>query len=298
MINNLTTSTLLSKKLNAYALLMRLDKPIGIYLLLWPTLWALWIAAEGFPPISTLFIFIGGVILMRSAGCIINDFADRKVDGFVERTQHRPIVAGLVQPREALVLFAVLCLIAFCLVLFTNWQTIALSFIALLLAGCYPFMKRYTHFPQVVLGAAFAWSIPMSYTAIQQKLPIETWLIYAAVLTWTVAYDTQYAMVDRDDDKKIGVKSTAIFFGHYDRLAILLLQITSLLCLVAVGLLTQLSVFYYISLCAASAFFYYQHTLIKHRDRHACFRAFLNNHWVGLVVFVGIASNTIIVRLT
>lgn len=269
--------------------LMRLDKPIGIFLLLWPTLWALWIAGEGKPSIKISLIFLAGVVLMRSAGCVINDFADRKIDGHVERTKNRPIATGRILPLEALLLCAVLLLMAFILVLFTNLFTILLSVGAALLAGSYPFMKRYTYFPQVVLGAAFAWAIPMSFAAHLNTLPSHVWLIYTATLLWTMAYDTLYAMVDRDDDIRIGVKSTAILFGDADKLIIGMLQISTLLCLILLGVQLKFGWFYYSGLILAAALFGYQQFIVRERDKAQCFKAFLNNNWVGMVIFFGIA---------
>lgn len=269
--------------------LMRLDKPIGIFLLLWPTLWALWIAGEGKPSIKISLIFLAGVVLMRSAGCVINDFADRKIDGHVERTKNRPIATGRILPLEALLLCAVLLLMAFILVLFTNLFTILLSVGAALLAGSYPFMKRYTYFPQVVLGAAFAWAIPMSFAAHLNTLPSHVWLIYTATLLWTMAYDTLYAMVDRDDDIRIDVKSTAILFGDADKLIIGILQISALLCLVLLGVQLKFGWFYYSGLILAAALFGYQQFIVRERDKAQCFKAFLNNNWVGMVIFFGIA---------
>jgi len=273
---------------NAYWRLMRADKPIGTYLLLWPTVWGLLWAADGIPPWHITIIFVLGVFLMRSAGCVINDFADRKIDGAVERTQARPMVSGEVEENEALVLFFLLVAASFCLVLMLNTKTIILSFAALFLASLYPFMKRYTHWPQVVLGAAFSWSIPMAFMAINNELPAWLWLIYLANLTWTVAYDTAYAMVDRDDDLKIGVKSTAILFGRFDVVVIMVLDLVTLLILAYVGFLTDLHFSYFISLIVAAMMFGYQLTLIKTRQREACFSAFLHNHWLGLVVAVGV----------
>lgn len=274
-----------------YQLLMRMDKPIGSYLLLWPTCWALWLASGGLPELMPLVIFMLGVFVMRSAGCVINDYADRDFDGSVERTKNRPMAAGTVQPKEALQLFVALIAAGFALVLMLNWQTIVLSLVALLLASCYPFMKRYTYFPQVVLGAAFSWSIPMAFMAITGELPIVLWLLYAANLCWTVAYDTMYGMVDRDDDIKLGLKSTAIFFGRLDRLMVLLLQIITLGLLFWVGLLWQLSAVYFVALMVAGGLFGYQQWLIRHRDTAGCFTAFLNNNLVGLVIFIGIMAH-------
>ncbi|MFW1678630.1 4-hydroxybenzoate octaprenyltransferase [Pontibacter sp. JAM-7] len=276
------------EKFDNYLLLTRMDKPIGTYLLLWPTYWALWLASGGIPSIKLLLIFTLGVVLTRAAGCVINDFADRKIDGYVKRTANRPLPTGRVTPREALLLFAGLMLLAFILVLFTNKETILLSVGGLLLASCYPFMKRYTYLPQVVLGAAFAWSIPMAFSAVTQTVPPYAWLIYIATVLWTVAYDTMYAMVDRDDDLKIGVKSTAILFGDADRLAIGLLQITTLLSLILLGVQRELSFIYYAGLMTAAGLFVYQQQLIRHRGRERCFKAFLNNHYAGLAIFLGV----------
>ena len=278
----------LKDRLLAYIHLMRANKPIGTYLLLWPTLWALWIAAEGLPPLDLLLIFTLGVFLTRSAGCVINDFADRHIDGHVKRTQQRPLPSGRVSEGEAIGLFIGLMLVSFMLVLLTNTLTILMSFGGLALAFIYPFMKRYTHLPQLVLGAAFGWAIPMAFTAIEEQVPLTAWLLYAAKLAWTVAYDTQYAMVDRDDDLKIGVKSTAILFGRGDKLMVGLLQLASLVILVWVGQLEQLGLGYHLGLAAALGFFIYQQWLIRHRERMPCFRAFLNNHYAELAVLVGL----------
>jgi 4-hydroxybenzoate polyprenyltransferase len=271
--------------------LMRLDKPIGIYLLLWPTLWALWIAAEGLPSAANLLIFISGVVLMRSAGCVINDYADRKVDGHVKRTQARPLASGKVQPREALILFAGLLAGSFALVLCTNQTTVWLSFGGVLLAACYPFMKRYTYYPQVVLGAAFSWGMPMAFTAQTGELPATLWLLYLANLLWTVAYDTYYAMVDRDDDLKVGVKSTAILFGDADRLIIASLQGLALMCLLLAGARFSLGAYYYAGLLMAAGCFAWQQWSTRTRDTQACFAAFLHNHWAGLAIFLGIVAD-------
>jgi 4-hydroxybenzoate polyprenyltransferase len=281
-------------QLKHYFLLMRLHKPIGIYLLLWPTLWSLWLATpEPIPSIKNLLIFFLGVVLMRSAGCVINDFADRKIDGKVKRTQDRPLATGAVTSKEALVLFAMLAVMAFSLVLMTNMLTIQLSVGGVILAAAYPFMKRYTYLPQVVLGAAFAWSVPMAFAAEAGKITQDAWLIYLAVVLWTVVYDTFYAMVDRDDDIKIGVKSTAILFGDQDRIITAMLQLLTLYILVTLGQNFSLGGVYYISLVLAAGLFAYQQWLIRFRNPAACFRAFLNNHWVGMVIFVGIATDRI-----
>ena len=288
---NTQTSANFKDKLWAYTQLMRLEKPIGIYLLLWPALWALWVAADGNPPYDLLGIFIGGVVLTRSAGCVINDYADRNIDGHVERTASRPIPSGRATSREALILFTGLMITAFVLVLFTNIETIILSIGGLILAACYPFMKRYTHLPQVVLGAAFAWSIPMAFMAVTEKVPSHAWLIYIATLLWTVAYDTMYAMVDRDDDLKIGVKSTAILFGDADKLMIASLQILTMLTFIALGLQLELGAAYYAGLGVASMLSLYQQWLIKDRLRSRCFIAFLNNHYFGMAIFIGLATD-------
>ncbi len=277
------------ERLPDFLRLMRVDKPIGTLLLLWPTLWALWFAAGGVPDTKNLLIFIPGVILMRAAGCVINDFADRKVDGHVERTQNRPLPSGTVTAREALLLFTLLCLAAFGLVLLTNPFTIKLAFVGVALAACYPFMKRYTHLPQLVLGAAFAWSIPMAFAAQTNQLPTELWALYAAVILWTVAYDTFYAMVDRDDDLKIGVKSTAILFGDMDIPITATLQILVLIALAMTGMNFDRGRWFFLSLLVAGLLFLYQQFLIRHRDRDKCFKAFLNNHYVGTVIFIGLA---------
>lgn len=271
-----------------YVHLMRLHRPIGTLLLLWPTLWSLCLAAGGFPRWDLLLIFTLGVVLMRSAGCVINDFADRKIDGHVLRTKDRPLATGQVSSRAALFLFVGLCLLSFGLVLLTNKLTLQLSFGGLLLAACYPFMKRHTHLPQIVLGAAFAWSIPMAFAAQLNTLPKELWLVYLAVVLWTVVYDTFYAMVDRDDDRRIGVKSTAILFGDQDRVITASLQALTLYSLVLVGQRFELGLVYYLSLGVAGLLFAYQQYLIRFRERDACFKAFLNNHWVGMVICVGI----------
>lgn len=276
------------ERLRVYLRLTRLNRPIGTFLLLWPTLWALWLAAEGAPSWHLLVIFVLGVFVMRSAGCVINDFADRKVDGHVKRTRERPMATGEVSSREAIVLFVVLCLLAFVLVLLTDPFTVKLSFAALALAFCYPFMKRYTHLPQVVLGAAFAWAVPMAFAAQRGSLGEDVWLLYTAVVLWTVVYDTFYAMVDRDDDVQVGVKSTAVLFGDMDRVITAILQLMTLYALIMVGGRFELGLYYYLGLTVAGVLFIYQQYLIRHRERGPCFRAFLNNNWVGFSIFVGI----------
>ncbi len=278
-----------SGKFHAYIQLTRLNRPIGALLLLWPTLWALWLAADGLPRTDVLFIFVLGTFVMRSAGCIINDYADRNVDGAVARTRDRPLVTGAVSTTEALTLFAVLLLLAFFLVLFTNPLTISLSVIGVLLASAYPYMKRYTHLPQIVLGAAFSWAIPMAFAAQSGELPQGMWLLYIANVLWTVAYDTEYAMVDREDDLKVGIKSTAILFGDMDRIAIGALHVLTLVALLLVGLQFSLGLYYYAGVAAAAALLGWQHVLIANRAPPQCFKAFLNNNYVGLVIFIGIA---------
>lgn len=272
----------------AYKQIMRLDKPIGTYLLLWPTLWALWLAAEGMPRLDLLIIFVAGVYLMRAAGCVINDFADRKVDGHVERTKQRPLATGAMSAKEALVLFFGLVIAAFILVLFTDTYTIKLSFVALLLATAYPFMKRYTHWPQLVLGMAFSWAIPMAFAAQTGSIPLIAWLTFIAAVVMTVAYDTYYAMVDRNDDLRIGVKSTAVLFGMWDRTIIAMLQLATLALMWWVGQLAQLGLFYYAGLTVMAGLFVYQFIITRERDRDACFKAFLNNHWASLALWIGL----------
>lgn len=279
---------LTTKNLNAYSRLMRLDKPIGIYLLLWPTLWALWIAADGVPHWHYILVFTLGTIVMRSAGCVINDFADRKIDGQVERTKARPIPSGEVTAKEAIQLFFVLLIVAFLLVSTLDSQTVALSFVGVLLAASYPFMKRYTNFPQVVLGAAYSWSIPMAYMAVMADLPPDVWLIYFANVCWTVAYDTFYAMVDRNDDVKIGVKSTAIAFGDKDLLAIGMLQGLFLLFMYRASLYLNWHWPMAIAFLIVILLFAQQLWSSRKKDRESCFKAFLNNHYAGLVIFIGL----------
>ena len=271
--------------------LTRMDKPIGIYLLLWPTLWALWVAAKGVPSLGNLLIFVLGVILTRAGGCVINDFADRKVDGHVKRTEQRPMASGKISSKEALVFFALLMGVSFLLVLCTNAQTVWLSFGALALAATYPFMKRYTYYPQVVLGAAFSWGIPMAFTAETGSLPAAAWLLYIANLLWTVGYDTYYAMTDREDDLKIGVKSTAILFGDADRVIILSLQGLALGCLLLAGSHFELGGWFHLGLLAAAGCFVWEFWYTRDRDPQRCFKAFLHNHWAGLAIFVGIVLN-------
>ncbi|MDO8906896.1 MAG: 4-hydroxybenzoate octaprenyltransferase [Pseudohongiella sp.] len=272
----------------AFILLTRANKPIGTYLLLWPTLTALWLAARGWPDWHLIVIFALGTWLMRSAGCCINDFADSAVDGSVKRTEGRAIVTGQVTRKEAISCFLVLCMLSATLLLFLNTFTMMMSLGAVALTAIYPFMKRYTHLPQVVLGMAFSWGILMAFTAQTGTLPAIAWVLYVANCLWTVAYDTQYAMVDREDDLRIGVKSTAILFGDADRVMIGMLQAMFILALLLVGRSLGLSFWYYLGLLIACALLVYQQWLIRERKPEACFVAFLNNHWVGLAVFAGV----------
>jgi 4-hydroxybenzoate polyprenyltransferase len=287
---NLAKITLesLNKKLDAYERLMRLDKPIGILLLLWPTLWALWIASRGMPDWHILLIFITGTVLMRSAGCVMNDIADRKFDGQVERTKNRPLATGEVSVKEAWLLAGGLCLLAFALVWQFNKTTILLSFAALFLAATYPFTKRFLAIPQAYLGVAFGFGIPMAFAAVNDYIPPLAWVLLAANVFWAIAYDTEYAMVDRDDDLKIGIKSSAIFFGKYDVIAVMICYAIMLGLLVYVGRFMGFSVPYYIGLGAALMLVLIQYQLIKKRLKTDCFKAFLQNNWIGLVIFLGL----------
>lgn len=282
---------IVAARLREYALLMRLNRPIGILLLMWPTLWGLWVASQGRPDMLVLGVFMLGVVLMRSAGCVINDYADRDIDPLVERTRDRPLAAKRVSIKEALALFAVLCLLAFLLVLQLNQLTILLSFAGAFLAASYPFMKRYTHLPQVYLGAAFGWSIPMVFAAQTGEVPVVAWVMFFANLFWAVAYDTAYAMMDRQDDVKVGVKSTAILFGKWDRHMIALAHLLCLALLIVVGQLAGLGGFFYLALIAAAGLAAYQQKLIQTRDPKMCFKAFLNNNWFGAVIFAGLVLN-------
>ncbi len=279
---------MIAERLRQYALLTRLHRPIGILLLLWPTLWGLWIAGNGKPDPVILTIFVLGVVLMRSAGCVINDYADRNLDPHVARTRDRPMAAGHVTSREALSLFVILSLAAFALVLQLNLLTIQLSVVAIIFAASYPFLKRYTHLPQFYLGAAFGWSIPMGFAAQTNALPAVVWVLFVANIFWAAAYDTQYSMVDRDDDIKIGVKSTAILFGVYDNLLVGIAHAMTLAFLVLAGVLLGSGVFYYLGLVAAAGLAVYQQHLTHDRQRDDCFRAFLNNNWFGAAVFCGL----------
>ncbi len=278
-----------------YLRLLRLDKPIGILLLLWPTLWGLWFAAGGLPPLHILLVFVAGVVLMRSAGCAINDFADRDFDAHVERTQARPLATGEVSAREALWLAAGLSVVAFLLILPLNKLVIILSIPALLLAASYPFTKRFLAIPQAYLGMAFGFGIPMAYAAVRNEVPVEAWLLLAANLFWSVAYDTEYAMVDRPDDLKIGIKTSAITFGKFDIAAIAVCYMAALLLLALVGMRAGLGEFFYAGLTIAGAIAGYHLWLIRSRERAACFKAFLHNTWFGFVVFAGLAVDRLLV---
>jgi 4-hydroxybenzoate polyprenyltransferase len=276
-------------RLREYARLMRLDKPIGTLLLLWPTWWALWLAKQSFPSWHLLIVFSAGVWIMRSAGCVINDFADRKFDGHVQRTRERPLARGAVTPAEAIGLFISLLAIAFVLVLTLNRLAIGLALIGAALATVYPFVKRFFHAPQLVLGLAFAWGIPMAYAATLNTIPNDAWVLFAACFCWIVAYDTMYAMADKADDLKINIHSTAILFGAFDRLIIAILQSAILVLLWIIAQLHQLSGLFYLTWCGAAGLFIYQQYLIRGRAPERCFAAFLNNQWVGLLVWMGIA---------
>ena len=275
-------------RMKQYWLLARFDKPIGILILLWPALWALWVASDGKPDLFVLFIICAGVVLMRAAGCVINDYADRDFDPHVERTKQRPIAAGKVSPKEALILFVALCLTAFVLVLQLNLMTILLSFVAAFLAASYPFMKRYTHLPQAYLGIAFGFAVPMSFSAQTNSIPAVAWVMYLLVMLWALVYDTMYAMVDKEDDLKIGVKSTAILFGDKDREIMAGLQLVIIFLLIVIGQMQQLGSIYYTSIVVAFGLSVYQQKLIFNRHKALCFKAFLNSNYFGLVVFVGL----------
>jgi 4-hydroxybenzoate polyprenyltransferase len=279
----------LQDRLPLYLSLIRFERPIGSFLLLWPTWWGLWFAAGGRPGLGNLLIFTAGVFLMRSAGCIVNDFADRDIDLHVERTRDRPLTSGRVSENEALSLAAGLAIVAFLLVLLTNEMTVWLSLGGLLIASVYPFLKRHTHLPQVGLGIAFSWGIPMAFAAEQQTLPPPLWLVFCAALVWSVVYDTFYAMVDREDDIRIGVKSTAILFDDADRVITAALQALVLVLLLLAGKQFGMGLPYHVGLFAGTLLFAWQQWLIRRRERDACFRAFLNNNLFGFVVFAGIA---------
>lgn len=281
----------LTERLKVYERLMRLDQPIGILLLLWPALWGLWLAAYGIPDFDILLVFVTGTVLVRSAGCIINDFADRNFDPHVERTRDRPLAARLIAPWEALALAAMLFLVAFLVVLQTNRLTVMLSFVALGLAIVYPFLKRRFSFPQAWLGIAFGFSIPMAYAAQYGKLVAVAWVLMAANMFWAIAYDTEYAMVDREDDARIGLKSSAILLGRYDVLGVMTSHAIFLILMVIIGAWQFMGILYYAGIIIAAGLVRYQHGLIRTREREACFKAFLNNNWVGCAIFVGLASD-------
>ena len=274
-----------------YALLMRVHQPIGSLLLLWPTLWALWIAGAGSPDATVVLVFVAGVFVMRSAGCVINDYADRDFDPYVQRTMNRPIASGRVTPREALGLFVSLCLVAFGLVLALNELALMYSLPGAVLAASYPFMKRWHSLPQVHLGIAFGWGVPMAFAALANEVPPLAWLILTGVVAWTVAYDTMYAMVDREDDLEVGVKSTAILFGDADRIFVGASQLAVIAVLVLAGRQAGLGTAYYATVALGALLFVHQQRLIRRRERDACFRAFLNNNWVGALVFGGIVAD-------
>jgi len=273
---------------------MRADRPIGTLLLLWPTWWALWLAADGLPPLWTLFVFTAGVWLTRSAGCVINDYADRWLDPHVKRTKDRPLASGAVRGREALALFAVLMLLAFGLVLTMNWLTVGLSFVGIFLAASYPYLKRYTHLPQVYLGMSFGWGVPMAFAAVQGEIPPLAWLLYVANILWSTAYDTWYAMVDRDDDLKMGSRSTAILFGDLDLVIQGILYVVFLAAMALVGLRAGLGGVYAVGVAAAALLIVYEFWLCRKREREPCFKAFLHSNWVGAVLFAGIALDLVL----
>ncbi len=283
-----------SERIQNYVQLMRLNKPIGILLLLWPMLWGLWFAAQGFPDWHILIIFILGTVLMRSAGCVINDFADRNIDPHVERTKNRPMAVGKVTSREALLLAAALSVCAFILILPLNQLTILLSVPALFLAASYPFTKRFFAMPQAYLGVAFSFGIPMAFAAQTDSLPSIVWILLLANLFWVIAYDTAYAMVDKPDDLKIGINTSAITFGRFDVLGVMLCHACFIALMVVVGWLQQMNLIYYAGLLIAVGLMVYQYRLIRYRDRALCFKAFLHNNWVGMVIFMGIALDFLI----
>jgi len=283
-----TAQTPQAKKLKQYALLIRLDKPIGILLLLWPTLMSLWIAAGGWPDTPVLLVFVAGVFLMRSAGCAINDYADREIDAHVQRTKQRPLASGKITEKEALIVFAVLSISAFLLVLLMNKLTIVMSFIGVALAISYPFMKRYHYLPQVHLGVAFGWAVPMAFAAQANELAPVAWLLFMATVLWATAYDTMYAMVDREDDLKIGARSTAILFDTADKLIIGIIQVLLIFCLIMIGNKAELGGFYFTGVFLATGFAAWQQYLIRNREPAKCFQAFLNNNWFGLILFIGV----------
>ena len=280
-----------AKRLDAYERLIRLDKPIGTLLLLWPTLWALWLASRGTPRLDHFLIFFVGTVLMRSAGCAINDYADRNFDPHVQRTRTRPVAAGEIEPREALVVAAVLALAAFVLVLFLNRFAILLSFLGLAIAATYPYSKRFISLPQAYLGIAFGFGIPMAYAAVHRHLPLECWMLLAANVFYSFAYDTEYAMVDRDDDEKLGIRTSALTLGRWDVAAVMASYAAMLLLLIGVGVKARLGWPFYAGLGAAGVMMVYHWTLIRGRSREGCFKAFMNNNWVGGAVFAGIVCS-------
>ena len=288
---NLKKIKLKYNKFKQYLLLIRLNRPIGIFLLLWPTLWGLWIASEGFPNTKILVVFLFGVFLMRSAGCILNDIIDKDFDKFVARTQNRPLASDKLSSIEAFIVAISLIFIAFLLVLTTNTLTVQLSFVAIILAGTYPFLKRHTYLPQFFLGLTFGWSIPMAFAATTNSIPKIAWLLLIANILWAVVYDTIYAMIDREDDLKIGIKSTAILFDDADIFIIGLIQSLVLIALIVIGQQASLNTIYYFSLIIGGCLFLYQLYLIRNRDQKKCMQAFLNNNWFGLVVFIGLFIN-------
>lgn len=293
----MTLTDRLPHRLSLYARLMRLDKPIGTLLLLWPTLWALWLAADGFPPLHVLLIFAVGTLLMRSAGCVINDYADRNFDGHVERTRNRPLATGALSTREALLLAAGLSLLAFVLILPLNGLVVWLSLPALFLAGSYPYTKRFLAIPQAYLGIAFGFGIPMGYAAILGEVPLEAWAMLLANIFWAVAYDTEYAMVDRPDDLKIGIRTSAITFGRFDVLAVMLCYAAAFAILAMIGLAGERGVAYFLGLLGAVGIALYHYGLIRDRDRMRCFKAFRHNNWVGAVIFAGIFVDDLLRRV-
>ncbi len=285
------------QRIMPYIQLMRLDRPIGILLLLWPTLSALWIAAEGMPDLTVLVVFILGVVLMRSAGCAINDFADREIDGSVWRTQNRPLATGELTARQAVYVFVGMALVAFILVSLLNSLTIWLSLGGVFLAATYPFMKRYTYFPQIYLGMAFGWAIPMAFAAQTNTVAVMAWLLFLANIIWTTMYDTFYAMADREDDLLAGVKSTAVLFGDDDLIIQGIMQVAYIVVMVLVGLQLEMSFIFYLGLSLASALFVYQQFLAKDRQPQRCLQAFLNNNWVGLIIFISLVIHYSIVSV-
>jgi 4-hydroxybenzoate polyprenyltransferase len=278
----------ITRRLDAYERLIRLDKPIGALLLLWPTLWAVWLASDGRPQVDIVIIFVVGTLLMRSAGCALNDYADRRFDPHVERTRTRPLAAGEIQPREALAVAGVLAAAAFVLVLFLNRMAILLSFVALAIAATYPYTKRFFALPQAVLGIAFGFGIPLAYAAIQERLPLECWVLFAANLFYSFAYDTEYAMVDRNDDARIGIRTSALTLGRWDVPAIMASYAAMLALLTAVGFMHRLGWPYHAGLAAAGAMMIYHWRLIRDRSREGAFKAFMHNNWVGAAIFIGI----------